>query len=98
MAETVALEMVVLDLHDSFDPERLPGEVLARTPAALGSGHAVDLVRLGLRPFLPRVTLEGILPERLELGRELPAHRHGKRGGNPHVLQHAPAIVQPQQQ
>src|SRR5207248_7025381 len=53
MAEAVALEMVVLHLAHALDAQRLPGEVLARAPAALRAGHALGRALRRLRPFAP---------------------------------------------
>src|SRR5438093_11967744 len=40
VSEAIALEVVVLDLAHALDAQRLPGEILARAPAALGARHA----------------------------------------------------------
>ena len=39
MAETIALQVVVLHLAHALDPQRLPRQVFARAPAALCARH-----------------------------------------------------------
>src|SRR5204863_259470 len=39
VSEAIALHVVVLHLADALDPQRLPGQVLAGTPAALPARH-----------------------------------------------------------
>src|SRR6185312_207116 len=40
VAEAIALQVVVLHLAYAFDAHRLPRQVLARAPSALGAGHS----------------------------------------------------------
>src|SRR5829696_2568734 len=75
VAEAGPLHVVVLDLADALDPQRLPREILARAPAALPSGHPRRLTAR-VRPVTPGMVLEGAAAQRRELSHELPAHRH----------------------
>src|SRR4029079_18251225 len=68
--EPIALEVVVGDLRDALDAQRLPRQVLAAVPARRRSGQPLAglLGRLGpLGPLAPRVALERVLAERREL-------------------------------
>src|SRR5204863_6326997 len=56
------LHVVVLHFADPLDPQRFPAEILARTPAALTSGHPCGAARIVHRPVAPRVIGQGILP------------------------------------
>src|SRR5262245_17810888 len=60
VAEARALHVIVRDLDDELGTQRLPRQALARAPAALRAGHALRL-RLGTRPFLPRVIRKRVL-------------------------------------
>src|SRR3954469_18069776 len=92
VAEAVALHVVVLNLAHALDAQRLPRQVLARAPAALTARHPARF-RSGAGPLAPRMLIHGVLAQRLELGGELLARRHGERGGHAHVLQHALVVV-----
>src|SRR3989304_2551088 len=59
--------MIVLALAHPFDAQRLPGEILARAPAALPTRHAAKLARFRLRPYAPGMMLEGVLAKRRDL-------------------------------
>src|SRR5262245_54968293 len=43
VAGAVALHVVVCNLHYELRTQRFPGQVLALTPAALATGHALNL-------------------------------------------------------
>src|SRR5262245_48512549 len=61
VAEAVALHVLVGDLGDQAQPQRLPAEVLARVPPALRAGPALTgALGFGLRfrPPAPRVVVE----------------------------------------
>ena len=88
VAEPVALKVVVLHLAHPLDPERLPGEILPRAPAALGAGLPARRVRVRLRPVAPGMTLERGLPERRQLLGQLSAPRHRERRRHPDMLEH----------
>src|SRR5439155_26165907 len=49
MAKAPSLQVVVLDLANPLDSQRLPRKILARAPAALGAGHADELSNALLR-------------------------------------------------
>ena len=40
MPKTIALQVIVFDLADSLDPQRLPRQIFSRAPAALTARHA----------------------------------------------------------
>src|SRR5262249_48551340 len=95
--ETTALQVIVLHLADALDAKRLPGQVLARVPAALRARHALALVRR-VRPFPPGMVLERSGAQRRQLGGERAPCGHRERGRDPDVLQRAVLVVQPEQQ
>src|SRR6185503_19582933 len=66
VAEAVALHVVVLHLAHALDAQRLPRQVLARAPAALGAGHAARF-RGRSGPVAPRMRLHGVLAQRFQL-------------------------------
>src|SRR6185295_19421403 len=55
VAEAAALQVIVGDLADALDPERLPAQVLAPVPAAPGPGHPLALALEA--PLLPGMIL-----------------------------------------
>ena len=67
VAEAVALQVVVLHFADPLGPHRLPAQVLAAAPAALGSRHPIRVTCGGVGPVLPRVLVHGILAQVFEL-------------------------------
>src|SRR5690349_22457021 len=56
VAKTIALQMVVLHLAHPLDAQRLPGEILARAPAAVRARHARRF-RCCSGPFTPRMVV-----------------------------------------
>src|SRR5207249_11957458 len=56
VAEAVALQVIVLDLADALDPERLPGQILLRAPAAPHARHPAEGGGVHLGPVAPRMT------------------------------------------
>src|SRR5438477_12870714 len=58
MAEPVALEVVVADLHHLFRADRFPAHVLPGVPAALSARDALT-PRHGGRPLRPGMAVEG---------------------------------------
>src|SRR6185369_7210589 len=97
MSEAIALHVVVLYFADTLDPQRLPRQILARTPATLAAGHAAGLGS-GASPLAPRVIIHRILLQRSELVSELLAHCHRERRGDTDVLQRAAVVIQTEQQ
>src|SRR5262245_59229107 len=97
MTEAIALHVIVFHFAHALDPQRLPRQILAGAPAALAAGHAARFGR-GARPLAPGMVAHRILAQRLELLRELPAHRHGERRSDADVLQAAVVIVEAEQQ
>src|SRR5262245_21977055 len=65
VAETLALQMVVLHFADPFDADRLPRQILARAPATLSAGHPRQFPR-PIRPFAPGMMRHRILAKRRE--------------------------------
>src|SRR4051812_225032 len=98
MAEAVALQVVVLDLADPLDPNRLPGQILPRAPAALAARHARRRAISRGRPFAPWVSCQRVLPERLELGHELTAPGHRERRRHADVVEVPGGVVEPEQE
>src|SRR5439155_10194359 len=97
VAKPVAFHMIVLHLAHPLDPQRLPGKILAGTPAALAAGHAA---RLSFRPSpgTPRMLLERLLAQRRELFCELLAHLHRERRRHADVLERPFIIVESEEQ
>src|SRR3954447_24489948 len=67
--EPITLEVVVRDLHDALQAQRLPREVLATVPARGGAGQPLPggVRRAGigpLRPLAPRVAIEALISQR----------------------------------
>src|SRR6478735_11939878 len=61
VAEAVALQVLVRDLGDEVESQRLPREVLARVPPALRAGPPLPRrrgLRVGFGPLPPRVVVE----------------------------------------
>src|SRR4030095_4733256 len=65
--EASSLHVVVLDLAHALDAQRLPREILPRTPPALCSGQARRSVSHGVGPFTPGVPIECALAQWFEL-------------------------------
>src|SRR5262245_40189518 len=97
--EPVALEVLVGDLGDELDPQRLPPHVLLGVPAAGGARHPpARLVRLGVGPLLPGMPVERALPVRLELLGELLPQGRGEAARHPDVVQRPLVVVQTEEQ
>src|SRR4029078_8019988 len=70
VTKSSSLELVVLDLHDQFRPQRHPREVLLGVPPADCPRHSplravgcvLPLGTLSVGPVLPRVPLERVRP------------------------------------
>src|SRR5260221_651683 len=78
MPKAIALEVIVLHLADAFDADGLPGKILARAPPALPAWHTLSA--LCLRPGSPGMPRQGVLPQRLQLGRQrLPLFHRERR-------------------
>src|ERR1700730_13903982 len=95
--EAPSLQVVVFDLADPLDPQRLPRKILAGAPAALASGHPGELAA-SLRPVSPRMVRQGSFSQGCELQDELLARRHRECRRHTHVLQRAAFVVEPEQQ
>src|SRR5437762_10902305 len=62
--ESPPLHVIVFDLADALDAQRLPRQILAGAPAALTAGHARRLAAVHLRPVAPRVLLQCAVAQR----------------------------------
>src|SRR5207237_1215384 len=99
MSKAIALHVIVFDLADALDAQRLPREILAGAPSALPPGHPRGVVpSLCVGPLAPGMALQGVFAEWRELDRELSASRHGERRGDADVMQPLPIVIQPEQQ
>src|SRR6185369_6266083 len=96
--EAVALQVIVFHLAHALDAQRLPRQVLARAPPALPAGHALRSALGGLRPPAPRMPLERVLAQRLELLRELLARGHGEGRRHADVMQRPLVVVETEEQ
>src|SRR5688500_18168146 len=95
--EPIALQVVVLHFADPLDAERLPRQILAGAPAALPARHPLSgSLRLG--PLAPRMRLQRVLPQRLQLFDERLACSHRERGSHADVVQPAFVVVETQEQ
>src|SRR5207247_4627979 len=97
VAEARALQMVVADLAHELEPDRFPRQILAAIPPAGRAGHAL-LAILPLGPFAPGMTVARAISQRLQQLGELRAHLLLERRGDADVMQHALAVVEPEQQ
>src|SRR5215471_1611871 len=85
VTEAISLHVVVCDLYDQLGAHRLPGQVLALTPAALTSGHALrssGFIWLGsvFGPSPPGVSGERIFPIGLKKLRQLQPFLNAETG------------------
>ena len=94
MPEAVALQVVERHLAHELGTQRLPLELLARVPVALGPWHPAGGGLHRLRPPGPRMALERVLPIGLELADELTPAGHAERGGHADVMQGAGLVVE----
>src|SRR5262245_15507939 len=76
VSEPIALHVVVLHPAHTFDSERLPREILAGAPPALTAWHARHVCAVTHGPVAPRMSVEGISPQRRQLDRKCFARRH----------------------
>ena len=97
MPEAIALHVVVLHFADSLGAQRLPREILACAPTTLPTGHALAH-RFRAGPFAPRMIVQGVLAQRLELLHQLATLGHRERGRDADVLQVSAIIIEPEQQ
>ncbi len=98
MAKTIALHVVVLHFAHALDPQRLPREIFAGTPAALSAGHAAGGLAHGIGPLAPGVGLERAVAQRRQFSNELLPPRHRERRGDAHVLKAAAIVIEAEQQ
>src|ERR1041385_8245784 len=98
MAKALPLHVVVLDLADALDAQRLPREIFPGAPAALTAGHPLHFAAHRLRPFAPRMVLEGVLAQRRQLRHQLPPRGHRERRGDADVMERAFGVVETEQQ
>ena len=98
VAEATRLELTERHLDDPLDADRHPRQVLAGVPAAPTARHPAIRVRLHLGPVPPRVTVERVVGERLELVEELGAERDGEAGRDTDVVEATVGVVQSEQQ
>src|SRR5262249_24280566 len=77
VTEAVALQMIVFDLTDALDAQRLPRQVLARAPAALSARHARGAIGQR-RPVAPRMRVERVGTQGRQLRGETAADGHRK--------------------
>src|SRR5687768_11567923 len=104
MAEAVALHVVVLHFADSLDAQRLPREVLAGTPPAVPTWHALPGWGSGRRsftevgPLAPWVRIQRVLAKRLQFLHQLPSLFHGERRSHADVMKRALIVEQSEQQ
>ena len=75
MAEAALLQLAERHLGDPLDAQRHPRQVLAGVPSAAPAGHALLVLRLDhpLGPVAPRVPVERVVGQRLQLGEQLGA-------------------------
>src|SRR5262245_29283605 len=98
MSKAIALQVIVLDLADALDAQRLPREILASAPPTLSARHAGHLAARFAGPRSPRVTGPRIAAKRLQLPGEDSTPRHGERCSDTYVMERARTIVESQQQ
>lgn len=100
MTKAAALHVVVSDFHYKFGSQRLPGQVLALTPTALATRHALDTFIAGISmicPLFPRVTGKRVSTIGFEEFCKFLALFGAETRTNPDMLQ-CPGIVKEAQQ
>src|SRR5262249_13347332 len=103
VTEAASLHVLVRDFHHEFGPHWFPGYVLALTPAALATRHALrnsGFIGLGsvFRPGFPGVSDERVLAVRLEEFREFAALLCAEACTHADMLQRPSIVVEAQQQ
>src|SRR5207253_10027567 len=101
VAEAAVHDPLVGDLAHPLDPEWLPRHVLRGVPSVRPAGHALPtLGRLahGVGPGAPRMTLERVLPQRLDLTEQALPYRRGHPAPDPDVVEDAFVVVETEQQ
>src|SRR2546423_15012005 len=98
VTKTVALHVVVRDLHHELGTNRLPRQILAAAPPTLRAGHPMRhaVTVLYARPVTPRVILERVLPIRLEKLHQLSPLLIGEARADADVLEVSLIVVQPE--
>ena len=101
MTEAAALHVVVSDFGDQFGTERLPGQILAPAPAALGARHAmlgVTVLSCLLGPMFPRVSSKRVLTVRREEFYQFASLLFREARADADVLQRAGVIEKAEQE
>src|SRR5688572_14094907 len=101
VTEAIALHVIVSDFDNQLGTERLPGQILCSTPAALGARHAMLSISAGcflLRPTFPWVGRERVLAVWGEKFHELAPLLVGEAGANADVLKRAGAVEKTEQE
>src|SRR5262245_15313844 len=100
VAEAAALHVVVGDLDDALDAQRLPGEIFLGVPARGHAGAPLSPGGFvhGLGPTRPRVAREGVVAQRRELLDQGLALLLLEAGGDADVMQHALGVVEAEEQ
>src|SRR6185369_16035984 len=83
--EAIALHVLVSNLNHKLNSQRLPRQILPRTPATLCTGYPFR--KIITRPFFPRMIGERVLPVRLQKLHQLDALLIGKTRAHTNVLQ-----------
>src|SRR6185369_13750457 len=94
--EAIALHVLVSNLNHKLNSQRLPRQILPRTPATLRARYPFR--KIITRPFFPRMIGERVLPVRLQKLHQLDALLIGKTRAHTNVLQVARVVVESQQQ
>src|SRR5689334_1016728 len=98
MSQSIALHVVVRNLHDEFRTERFPGKIFALTPAALPSRHSTGSSLFGsFLPLFPWMSRKRILTIRLQKFCKLLTFLNAETCAYTNVLQGACIIKQPEQ-
>src|SRR5689334_15558535 len=88
VAEALALQVVVGDLGDEAELERLPAQIfVAVPPAAEPLRGALRIGAFVFQPARPRVFLARAVAVRLQLGEQLGAPGAGERSADAHRLE-----------
>src|SRR5215471_14006000 len=90
VAESVPLHVVVSNLDNEFRPERLPGQILALTPAAQATRHTHGvLFRIRPGPILPGMVAQSIAPILAQMLHKLTPLRLGEAGADADMMKAA---------
>src|ERR1041384_3621466 len=97
VTKAAALHVIVSDFNHKLRPQRLPGQIFARAPAALATRDAM-LAFIVFGPFLPGMIRQRVLSITREKLDKVFAHLIRKACAHPDMLERTRVVIQPKQQ